>query len=756
MKRHLTILIFPLLVASVRTSGQKQGQPLIDSLLKELPIQKEDTNKVKLLNDLSFAYNTINPNEGLKYGQQSMEIAEKLDWKKGISGANNNLGVNYESKSDYPKAMEYFQQALKMYEEMRSKQGIASVTGNIGIIYDYQGDYPKALEYYFKALNIHEELGDKNGVALSNGNIGRVYSSQSDNPKALEYFFNALKKYEETGNNNGIANISVNIGSVYSSQSDYPRALEYYIIALKIHEKIGNKNGIAIVTGNIGTIYQQQNDYPKALEYFFKASNMFEEMGDKEDMALAIGNIGLVYQNQNDYPKALDYYFKQLTIDEGIKNKQGIASVTSNIGAVYSNQKNYTKAIEYMQKSLEISEEIGFQYSVAANLCNIGACFLSILRDTSAKSHKVTGNSESTITIPSGKAALLHEAIEYLQRSLALSKDLHATEIMQEVYENLAQTYKLSGDYKKAVECADNYHAIKDAIFSKENNEKILKMGMKYEYDKKEDSVKAENDKQIALTAETTHRRQIIWAIAGGLFFIGSINWLNVSRKRKLRNTMQQITGLARAKLHNIRSKYNKINLLAIENEKTKNASNEEQPGSLLINYLDKSSVYFKALLNGWTKEQWTIADELLLLRHFYESEMLIKKKVLIVEDFKGVNINKTAFLQEVFTTLLDNSMAYAFPKVTHECVFTISIHKERNLLHVEISDNGQGADINRYRTNDPNQGLNILDARITNAFKLAGRVRKNSPAITISPSIEKGTTIKFDFPYAEVKNTNS
>jgi len=69
------------------------GQALIDSLLKELPRQKEDTNKVKLLNKLSSGYWKIKPDEGIRYGQKSLELATKLDWEKGIAVGYNALGV---------------------------------------------------------------------------------------------------------------------------------------------------------------------------------------------------------------------------------------------------------------------------------------------------------------------------------------------------------------------------------------------------------------------------------------------------------------------------------------------------------------------------------------------------------------------------------------------------------------------------------------------------------------------------------------
>jgi len=181
------VLLLLLTLSNSNLYAQKQGQPRIDSLLKELPKQKEDTNRVNLLNSLSWDYSSINPTEGIKYGQQGLDLATKLAWKEGIAWGNHSLGSNYQHKSDYPKAIEYEFKALKISEEIGNKKGTADITMGIGIIYQYQSDYTKALEYFFKALKIGEEIGNKLDIVRTTGNIGLVYQNQSDYPTALEY-----------------------------------------------------------------------------------------------------------------------------------------------------------------------------------------------------------------------------------------------------------------------------------------------------------------------------------------------------------------------------------------------------------------------------------------------------------------------------------------------------------------------------------------------------------------------------------------
>ena len=104
----LIILLFPLSLFA-----QKQGQALVDSMLKQLPQLKEDTNKVKLFGSISFEYRKFNPDEGIKYGKEGVALSEKLGWKKGIADCANCVGINYMSKSDFTNALEYYFKALK-------------------------------------------------------------------------------------------------------------------------------------------------------------------------------------------------------------------------------------------------------------------------------------------------------------------------------------------------------------------------------------------------------------------------------------------------------------------------------------------------------------------------------------------------------------------------------------------------------------------------------------------------------------------
>ena len=341
--KALFILIFILLNAP-NLFAKLQGQAKIDSLLSEIPNAKADTNHVNLLKDLSFEYYLINPDEGIKYGEQGLKLAKELSWKKGEATSYHSLGVVYFfGKADYTKALEYYGNALKINEEIGNKRGIAANLGGMGVIYYNQSDYPKALEYYSKALKIDEELGNKSGIAIHLGNIGLVYSNQSDYPKALEYYSKALKIDEELGNKNGIARHLGNIGNIYSNQSEYPKALEYFHKALKINEKIGKKDGIAYNLGNMGSLYlklsqdsvsiepSELNEYVSlnkdinlnnSIEYLLQSIEILEEIGELDGRSTNLKNLADAYKQKGDYKNSDKFIREHHKIKDSVFNQE--------------------------------------------------------------------------------------------------------------------------------------------------------------------------------------------------------------------------------------------------------------------------------------------------------------------------------------------------------------------------------------------------------------------------------------------------
>lgn len=290
----------------------------------------DDTNKVKYFDSLSTLYWHIDPDSGIIFAEQALNLAQKLNWQKGIAVANYDLGVNYQAKADYYSSLHHCMKALVIYQKLGRKRSVAAVLSNIAMTYQSQGNYTKALEYHLKALNDMENLGDKKSQAIIMESIGTLHKEQNDYERALEYYNAAFKINEALNDTSGLARGYVNRGIVYDAQGQYKKALESHLAALAVNEQINYKFGMQINMANLGIVYLHLGDLEKSLAYHLKALRLSKEINNQSSIAVNLGNVGETY----------------LTIAK----KQGGRS----------NNLSLANAVKYLEQAVELCREIRF------------------------------------------------------------------------------------------------------------------------------------------------------------------------------------------------------------------------------------------------------------------------------------------------------------------------------------------------------------------------------------------------------------
>ncbi len=268
---------------------------LTDSLTKQLVSAKEDTNKVRTLDLLSYNYSAIMPDEGIKYGEQALVLAKKLDWRSGILTSYADLGINYAAKSNQAKAIYYDKKALKLAEELGNKGTQAAVLANMSLVFLGQSDYLNALNYGYKALAFDEGYLDKRTGAIIRENLGTIYLEQKNYLKTMAYYLVALKLYEELGDREGIARSNCNVGIVHEARGEYDQAIQYHRRSLQTNAEMGNQNAMQINYANLGSVYLHMKNYQLALENQLQALKISEQLGIASSMAINFGNLGETY-----------------------------------------------------------------------------------------------------------------------------------------------------------------------------------------------------------------------------------------------------------------------------------------------------------------------------------------------------------------------------------------------------------------------------------------------------------------------------
>jgi sigma-B regulation protein RsbU (phosphoserine phosphatase) len=618
--KYPIILVMTLLIMTTNLDSfsQKRGQQRIDSLLSVLSKSGEDTHKVNIYGVLSYEYSTIDPVKGIEFGEKGIELAEKLNWEKGLGSTYGCMAPNYQNTGNIEKALELYYKSLNVSRKYHDNWGIIANLTNLATIFCMQGKYDQALDYNNQALNIQEKLGDKEGMANTQGNMAGIYLEKGDPERALLYFRISLNTCTKIGDEKGMAMNYTNLGVLYKNRMEYKIAFDYFNKAMDIYNKSGMKAEKATVLMNTGDIYITSCDYPTAMEKYFEAIKISESLGDKLNMAYgyngigymytlqsdyekallyqnkaleifkslganinsALNNIGVTYFNMKDYQSARDYFTQVLKGCEESGNNRLIASTYMNIGNTYTHTFYYAEALLYYQKSFDLTGEQGNKSFLAYLYGNMGICYNGMATDSL---HRYT---ENYLPEYRNRKRNLKYSLEYLKKSVTLFHELGEKNTESTNLSALSETYEALGDYKNAMKAYKRSVEIKDSIFSLENKTKIANLDAKRETELKEKEL-------IIYKTRNKQQRTIIVSGIGGFVLLILLIFIilrSLRNKRKANRLLEQ-----------------KNQLITIQK------NDIEQSHSIIKSDIDQAIVYVSSLLPAKINEKKINADWLFI-----------------------------------------------------------------------------------------------------------------------------------------------
>lgn len=328
-------LLFLLLLLPLASDAKLQGRARLDSLVQALPHITVDTDRMEAYYQIASDNHTINPSEGLKYGQMFLELATSLKSRVNIIRAYTVLGTNYQFKSDYARAISYFNQALVLCPETEFPGLYSDLISHLAVIYQELGETDKALGYHFKSLHQNTRLNNKVSMGGDLGNIGIAYMLKKDYEKALEYDFKSLEIFKEINDTSGVAHNYGNIGNVYQEYGNYVLALEYDMKSLALFTQIGDNGGMAINNGNIGEVYLEVVRTMSGEAY-----TSLPESNQQPKKVLPKGT------KEMFLAKAISYLEQSITISKQIEQLDNIVEFSMNLSDAYALAGNYQKALE--------------------------------------------------------------------------------------------------------------------------------------------------------------------------------------------------------------------------------------------------------------------------------------------------------------------------------------------------------------------------------------------------------------------------
>ncbi len=257
-----SVFLIWLLLGMATSALSQQKIDSLKTVLSGLP--DNSVERVDMLNQIGFEYWIVNSNESLKYGEQALEMAEQLDYPKGVATAYRVLGVAHWTKGDMVQAIRELNTSYKKYSETEDTEGVANAELNLGMVYADLNDPEKALELYQSAIDKFTALNLKDRIATTYTKIATVYITQQKLYDAKKYLNNALSIHTENDFTYGIAEVHNRLGKLFIEEGDKEQAYHHIRRSIIMGRGISDEDGVVSNLINYGKLLRLDEQYGNA------------------------------------------------------------------------------------------------------------------------------------------------------------------------------------------------------------------------------------------------------------------------------------------------------------------------------------------------------------------------------------------------------------------------------------------------------------------------------------------------------------
>lgn len=683
----------------------------LDSLEKLLKSSKQDSNRVKVLIDLSEYFVNKDPNKALDFGNKAADLAEKINW-------------------EYGKNLAFIK---------------------IGKSYNIIGKFEKSLDVNLNALKYFTKIKNNNYIAISSNQVGENYSKLQKDSLAIYYLMKSLKISKEIKNTLLVKTNNTNLGALFARKGIYKKALSYYFEALKNIGLKKNEEIDAIINGNIGSIYLELNRFDDALKYYKLAVIINEKNKNNVSLAYNFYNLAVLYVNLNQFDESIYYFDKVISLQKVINDYSFILDCKSSKALVLNTHGRYAEAIEIFK---EIEKELPNNlpnYDLTYFYFSFGSTHLDYINKLVQKN----------IPIPS---LILDEAIEKLEKSkfYLSNQDLMKSDL--EVYHDLYVAYKLKKDYPKSLLNLEFYQQNTDSLYLEESVKSLNEFEQKLELEKKDKKLLIQKNKiKLAESKQLLITMALILAV---LLLISALYLYYIKHKsnillkiknrevNELNNTKDKLFSIIAHDLLNPIVNFKNVSELLTDNYDDFDKSEQKEYLGLMKQSSASLLEMLKNLLD-WSRSQRNKIETNI---EIFSINQIINDNINLIKltaNNKSITINKN-FNDEfdvigdknLLTTVIRNLISNALKFTSENGEINITLENQNNFTILRISDNGVGIPKDKLdslfelNTNNSTHGTNNEKGTGLGLVLSKEFMEMMKGSITIESEVGKGTIV--------------
>jgi len=337
MKKLFLVL---LVITSLLTFAQNERT---NFLKQKLATAKNDSNKVWILEELTANYAYSFADTGIMYALQGVQLAERLNYKRGEAWCMNYLTDALITMGSYSVALKYGFKSLSIFSELKDTPAIIKANGSLGLCYRDQGDYQQAL-FFFKAARKYLSESKSNYEKLAERDSSTFGHSRGQ------------LKYDSK---KAVAVFDIMIASAYEKSKHLDSALFYMQRGYRmLSQNDFDESGIPSTYMNImASIYAKTNQDSIAL-YFYKQAIISAKYYIETDIVDAYNGIADVYFKKGKNDSAI-YYAKKALIQQGGRTYPlGLMNASTLLANAYETQNKTDSALKYLRLTTVLKDSL--------------------------------------------------------------------------------------------------------------------------------------------------------------------------------------------------------------------------------------------------------------------------------------------------------------------------------------------------------------------------------------------------------------
>ncbi len=298
-----------------------------------------------------------------------------------------------------------------------------------------------------------------------------------------------------------------NLGSLYAISGDYSTALRYDNMALQ--NSLANRDSANLSTdyNNVASDYFDLGEYDEAYFYFTQSFRIARKLEDSLRMAVALHNVGRVFKELGQYDRALDHLQLSMSMSRNIDDVEGIPYSLDEIGDVMIRRGDYDSALKTLIRSVALTRRHKVLVLEPKTLTKLATVHLRMgnyddalaYYDTTYRLHDQTVNEFGIAEVELGRGEVFirqgkyDEAMQSINRSLALAKQSNARTLEIRGYQTLSGLYELKKDYENSLVYFKEFKRLEDSLFSHDMQENLLRDQIRFETEEKDTEIAALN-----------------------------------------------------------------------------------------------------------------------------------------------------------------------------------------------------------------------------------------------------------------------